>query len=175
MNWKNDPHTCFTETHQHNKLTCPYQYSSRREEQEIPGAAVRWKQIMAVDRNRRLNEKLLNLTFSEVFGALNSRTRGWTPPPATTRFWFSMFSVVNAIIAIPAIYCRVSDFIISISTRMLMPIMLAMRCCWCRVTPANAHNALAPAMMKKKRIKPGLCTEESIHLSPRCPGSIRLN
>ena len=34
---------------------------------------------------------------------------------------------------------------------MLMPIMLAMRCCWCRVTPANAHNALAPAMMQKKK------------------------
>lgn len=149
-------------------------YYSRREEQEISRAMVLWKQIIAVDRNQCLSEKLLNLTFSDVFGALNSRTRGWTPPPATTRFWFSMFSVVNAIIAIPAIYCRVSDFIISISTRMLMPIMLAMRCCWCRVTPANAHNALAPAMMKKRNQLRFMHWGEH-PLLPTCPGSIRLH
>ena len=86
--------------------------------------------------------------FSEVLADLKSLTRGCTPPPATILFWFSMFSVVKAIMAMPAINCIVSDLSINMSTRMLIPIMLAIRCCWCRVTPANAHRALAPATWK---------------------------
>lgn len=95
------------------------------------------------------NCRPLNLqTFSEVLADLKSLTRGCTPPPATILFWFSMFSVVKAIMAMPAINCRVSDLSINMSTRMLMPIMLAMRCCWCGVTPASAHRALAPETPK---------------------------